>query len=109
MWEVGYAVVDALKGVTIPQAMVPAAGPTAGAVMLNDAPVEVIDAPWLFAQGTSRAGERRPLCMLAGLHGGWLASFVRPMLEQAGLSHGDRRGRGRASGSDPDRRGGPVI
>jgi two-component system, chemotaxis family, sensor kinase CheA len=85
--EVAYAIDEALDIVTLPEEIVLARvpGPVAGVVLLGEEQVELLDAYWVFAEF---AGEEEdfaaPLCLLAGDADGWMASFVRPMLEHAG-------------------------
>ncbi|MEP9401677.1 chemotaxis protein CheA [Sphingomonas silueang] len=92
--EVAYAIRAALDIVGLPEEMVPAtvAGPVAGVVMLDGEQVERIDPLWLFEQhvAVGAAGRAaRPTCLLTDA-GGWMGTFLRPMLEQAGYRTIDR-------------------
>jgi len=87
--EVGYAIEDALDIVVLPNALVPSTGGglIAGVALHDGAPLEVLDP---FAVFSSLLGNRSgsgdasaPLCLIDG-EDGWLAMFVKPMLEQAG-------------------------
>lgn len=92
--EVAYAIREAIDIVTLPAEMVPArqAGPIAGVVMLDGDQTEQVDVLWLFeqhAEGSMAARAARPTCLLSD-GGGWMATFLRPMLEQAGYRTIDR-------------------
>ena len=86
--EIGYAIAEAADIMTLPAEIVPAGapGPIAGAVLLDDEPVELLDPHWLFAEhGEDGANsEVAPLCLLTGGEDGWMRTFVQPMLETAG-------------------------
>jgi two-component system chemotaxis sensor kinase CheA len=85
--EVAYAIDEALDIVILPEEISPARtpGPVAGVVLLGGEQVELLDAFWVFGEYAGDEGEEQaPLCLLAGDSDGWMASFVRPMLEAAG-------------------------
>ncbi|MBR0551899.1 chemotaxis protein CheA [Stakelama marina] len=87
--EVAYAVAEAMDIVTITEDVVPAPeyGPVAGAVLLNDEHIELIDANWMFdthAECADADQATAPTCLLASNRDGWMRTFVRPLLEQAG-------------------------
>ena len=82
--EIAYAIAEPVEIVTIPMGLEGAQGNgIAGVAMVNGDPVELIDALALFAQGTSRVAAR-PLCHLGGDDTGWMATFLKPVLEGAG-------------------------
>ncbi len=101
--EVAYIIDDAIDIISLPDNFVPAAGPGpgAGVVLIDGEQVEQVDPLWLFAQhavDVPSPESSRPVCLLADT-GGWMGSFLRPMLEQAGYRTVDRIG--------PDER--PVV
>jgi len=56
----------------------------AGVVLLGDEQVELLDVYWVFGEYSGDEGEaEQPLCLLSG-DDGWMASFVKPLLESAG-------------------------
>ncbi|SOB87632.1 two-component system, chemotaxis family, sensor kinase CheA [Sphingomonas guangdongensis] len=87
--EIGYAIVEPLDIVTLPAEVLPPITPgvVAGTVLINDAPVELVDPHWLFATLADAAPlsdpAARPLCLIDP-EDSWLESFVRPMLERSG-------------------------
>ncbi|MCW3835595.1 chemotaxis protein CheA [Sphingomonas canadensis] len=85
--EVAYAIEDALDIVVLPEEVIPARapGPVGGVVLLDGEQVELLDAFWIFAEyGAGAEDGPAPLCLLAGDGDGWMAAFVRPLLESAG-------------------------
>lgn len=85
--EVCYAIAEALDIVMLPDAVTPAAapGPVLGVVLLDGEQVELLDAFWIFAElGQDLGADAPPLCLLAGDSDGWMAAFLRPVLEAAG-------------------------
>ncbi|MBO9712952.1 chemotaxis protein CheW [Sphingomonas sp.] len=85
--EVAYAIDEALDIVILPEEIAPARepGPVAGVVLLDGEQVELLDAFWVFGEfGSDDEEDVAPVCLLAGDSDGWMASFVRPMLEAAG-------------------------
>lgn len=86
--EIGYVIAEAADIVTLPAEIVAAGapGPIAGAVLLDDEPVELLDPHWLFAEhGEDGADvDAAPLCLLTGGEDGWMRTFIQPMLETAG-------------------------
>jgi two-component system chemotaxis sensor kinase CheA len=85
--EVAYAILDALDIVILPEEVSPARvpGPVSGVVLLDGEQVELLDAYWVFAEYAETDGEGvAPLCLLSGDADGWMATFVRPLLEGAG-------------------------
>ncbi|HTG37560.1 chemotaxis protein CheA [Sphingomonas sp.] len=98
--EVAYAIDEASDIVTVPAEIAPPAsdGPVAGVVLVAGDPVELIDALWLFANhGEIRGAARQPLCVLDEGDGGWMSTFLAPMLRGAGW-----RVAARAAGEAPD-------
>ena len=85
--EVAYAIDEAIEIVTLPAEIAPARSPGAamGVALVEGEQVEVLDVLWVFDMHVDRvAAEDAPLCLLAGDKDGWLATFVRPLLETAG-------------------------
>jgi len=85
--EVSYAIDEALDIITLPEELVPARapGPIAGVALIDDEQVELLDILWVFDEHADRESEEHaPLCLIAGDRDGWMASFVRPLLETAG-------------------------
>ncbi|WP_337847510.1 ATP-binding protein [Sphingomonas sp.] len=98
--EIAYAIAEPADIVPLPSALAPASvpGPVAGVALIGGEPVEMLDPLWLFAEhGEEDAvSDAPPLCLLAGAETGWLATFIAPLVEQAGyrvvsaLAPGDR-------------------
>ncbi len=85
--EVAYAIDSAIEIVTLPAEIAPARtpGPAAGVALIEGEQVELLDVLWVFDAHVDRvAAPDAPLCLLAGDRDGWLATFVRPLLETAG-------------------------
>jgi len=83
--EIGYAIAEALDIVALPREIAPADGDgaIAGVAIIDDEPVELIDAFALFGDEVMpRIGA--PLCLLQADGQGWMDSFLRPALEAAG-------------------------
>ncbi|KQM56971.1 MULTISPECIES: chemotaxis protein CheA [unclassified Sphingomonas] len=99
--ELAYAIDDAVDIVMLPEVSAPAAefGPTGGIVLLDGEQVEQVDPLWLFqrlardvAPAMGNAVSARPTCLLADGGSGWMRTFLRPMLEQAGYRAVERLG-----------------
>lgn len=66
-------------------------GPIAGVMLIDDQPVEFIDAFWLFSQGLSQglggepAPEERPVCLLSD-DDPWTRQVLAPLVEGAGYN-----------------------
>ncbi len=85
--EVAYAIHEAIEIVTLPATIAPARspGPAMGVALVDGEQIEVLDVLWVFDLHVDRvAAADAPLCLLAGDSDGWLATFVRPLLETAG-------------------------
>ncbi|AQR72573.1 chemotaxis protein CheA [Sphingomonas sp. LM7] len=85
--EVSYAIDEALDIIQLPEELVPARepGPVAGVALIDGEQVELLDILWVFDEHADRdCEETAPLCLIAGDKDGWMASFVRPLLETAG-------------------------
>jgi len=85
--EVAYAIAEPVDIVAIPPDIAPSAqpGPILGVVMIGDEQVELIDPQWLLGPDSGemvRPGA--PLCLIDGQADGWIATFLKPVLEQAG-------------------------
>ena len=100
--ELAYAIEDAVDIVILPELAAPAGefGPSGGIVLLDGEQIEQVDPLWLFqcrardvAPGAgSRVAAARPTCLLADGGSGWMRTFLRPMLEQAGYRAVERLG-----------------
>ncbi|AJP71973.1 chemotaxis protein CheA [Sphingomonas hengshuiensis] len=85
--EVCYAIREAIDIIELPDALAPARDPgrVAGVVLVGDEQIELLDMLWVFGEHADReAEEDAPLCLIAGDSDGWMASFIRPLLESAG-------------------------
>ncbi|MEZ0495564.1 chemotaxis protein CheA [Sphingomonas sp. IW22] len=85
--ELAYAIKEASDIVTIPAEQAPPAAPgaIAGVVLVDGEPVELLDALWLFTtHGEVGDIKRQPLCVLDEGDGGWMSTFLAPMLRGAG-------------------------
>ncbi|MBA14907.1 MAG: chemotaxis protein CheA [Sphingomonas sp.] len=84
--EISYAIDEALDIVSLEQ-ITPAtiAGPAAGVALLDGEQVELLDPYWVFADyGGDAEDGNEPLCLLSDDGKGWMAAFLRPLLESAG-------------------------
>ncbi len=87
--EVCYVIEEAIDIIALPEDVIPARepGPVSGVVLLDGEQVELLDMMWVFDTHADREGmgnDARPLCLIQGDEGGWMASFVRPLLETSG-------------------------
>ncbi|WP_294323015.1 chemotaxis protein CheW [uncultured Sphingomonas sp.] len=91
--ELGYAIDDAVDIVVLPELSAPAAefGPIGGIVLLEGEQIEQVDPLWLFQRHSRDVAlapggkvAARPTCLLADAGSGWMRTFLRPVLEQAG-------------------------
>jgi len=92
--ELAYAIDDAVDIIVLPELAAPAGefGPSGGIVLLDGEQIEQVDPLWLFerhardvASGSrGQLAAARPTCLLADGGSGWMRTFLRPMLEQAG-------------------------
>ena len=85
--EVSYAIEEALDIVMLPEEIAPAREPgvVAGVALVDGEQVELIDMLWVFDEHADREeGGEAPLCLISGDADGWMASFVRPLLEASG-------------------------
>ncbi|WP_037530092.1 chemotaxis protein CheA [Sphingomonas sp. RIT328] len=82
--EIAYAIHEPVEIVQLPGEVAPArgVGPVAGVVIIDGEQVELLDAHALFAGALQPAGDR--LCWLQRDAGGWMETFLRPMLESMG-------------------------
>jgi two-component system chemotaxis sensor kinase CheA len=54
-------------------------------MLIDGEQVELLDVLWVFDEHADREIEDdAPLCLISGDQDGWMASFVRPLLESAG-------------------------
>ncbi|HEX4693909.1 chemotaxis protein CheA [Sphingomonas sp.] len=85
--EVAYAIAEAVDIVAIPAEIVPSAqpGPILGVVTIDDEQIELIDPQWLLGPEVGAAVRPgAPLCLIEGEADGWIATFLKPVLEAAG-------------------------
>lgn len=85
--EVSYAIEEAADIVVLPEEIAPARepGPIAGVVLVDGEQVELVDMLWVFDEHAEREVEDAPpLCLISGDADGWMASFVKPLLEASG-------------------------
>jgi two-component system chemotaxis sensor kinase CheA len=85
--EIGYAIAEPVDIITLPADISPSAVPGAilGVFTIGDEQVELIDPQWLLGP---EAGEKSqpgaPLCLIDSESDGWIATFLKPVLEAAG-------------------------
>lgn len=79
------AVID-IRDLPLDMTPAEAPGPAAGAMLVDGAPVELLDAHWLFgaALHPPAAVEDRPLCVLRDAGDRWTREVLRPLIEAAG-------------------------
>lgn len=85
--EVSYAIDEALDIIVLPEEIAPARepGPIAGVVLVGGEQIELLDMLWVFDEHAEREVEdAAPLCLISGDSDGWMASFVKPLLEASG-------------------------
>jgi two-component system chemotaxis sensor kinase CheA len=85
--EVAYAIAEPVDIVAIPADIVPSAqaGPILGVVTIDDEQIELIDPQWLLGPDSSDAIQPgAPLCLIDSHGDGWIATFLKPVLEAAG-------------------------
>jgi two-component system chemotaxis sensor kinase CheA len=86
--EIAYAIAEPVDIVAIPADISPSAqpGPILGVIVIGDDQVELIDPQWLL--GPDAGGDSvlpgAPLCLIDGQADSWIATFLKPVLEQAG-------------------------
>lgn len=116
--EVAYAIHEAIEIVTLPAAIAPARGhgAAAGVALIGGEQIELLDVLWVFDAHMDRnAAVDAPLCLLAGDGDGWLATFMRPLLESAGyrvasvLAPGETPAVVLAADGAPPDAGAPVV
>jgi len=87
--ELAYAIDAVIDIVSIEIALqrCEVAGPIAGVMLVEDRPVEFLDAFWLFSQGlgSDLAGEARPYCLLSD-DDPWTRQVLAPLVEGAGYT-----------------------
>lgn len=85
--ELAYAIGEASDIVRLPVDLAAPAntGPIAGVALHAGEPIELVDPLWLFAGHADLAvAEQRPLALLDEREGGWMTTFLAPMLRGAG-------------------------
>ena len=107
--EVSYAIEEALDIVVLPEEIAPARdpGPIAGVVLVDGEQIELVDMLWIFDEHADReTDDSPPLCLIAGDDDGWMATFVKPLLEASGYRVASRLAPGEAAAvvlsADPD-------
>lgn len=85
--ELAYAIDSVIDIVPVTVVLQPASvpGPVAGVMLVDDRPVEFLDAFWLFAQGLGRQQlpEEKPVCLLSD-DDPWTRQVLAPLVEAAG-------------------------
>lgn len=117
--ELAYVIADAIDIVSLHDMLVPAdvPGPIAGVLMLDGELVEQVDPLWLFNRhiDVPEPDGGRPVCLVDDSPSGWMAVFLRPMLEQAGYQVTARLGAGESASivlidaDKPVAPGAPVV
>ncbi|MBN8814945.1 MAG: chemotaxis protein CheW [Sphingomonas sp.] len=85
--EVAYAIAEPVDIVAVPAEIVPSvqAGPILGVVTIDDEQIELIDPQWLLGPNSAAVVQPgAPLCLIHGEGDGWIATFLKPVLEAAG-------------------------
>lgn len=85
--EVAYAIAEPVDIVAVPADISPSAqaGPILGVVTIGDEQVELIDPQWLFGPDNGETAlPGAPLCLIDSESEGWIATFLKPVLESAG-------------------------
>jgi two-component system chemotaxis sensor kinase CheA len=87
--ELAYAIDTVIDIVPVAIDLQPSAvpGPVAGVMLIDDQPVEFIDAFWLFSQGLGAEPmpEERPVCLLSD-DDPWTRQVLAPLVEGAGYT-----------------------
>ena len=97
--EIAYAIAEPIDIVAIPADISPSAqaGPILGVVTIGDEQVELIDPQWLLGPDAGHVVlGGAPLCLIDSESEGWIATFLKPVLESAGY-----RVATRANGEQP--------
>ena len=85
--EIAYAIAEPVDIVAIPTDISPSAqpGPILGVVVIGDEQVELIDPQWLLGpDALDIVWAGAPLCLIDSQSDSWIATFLKPVLEQAG-------------------------
>ena len=85
--EIAYAIGEAIDIVAIPPDIAPSTqpGPILGVVTIADEQIELIDPQWLLGPDAGEVVQPgAPLCLIDGQGDSWIATFLKPVLEQAG-------------------------
>ncbi|MGN6621124.1 MAG: chemotaxis protein CheA, partial [Sphingomonas sp.] len=93
--EIAYAIAEPVDIVAIPSDIAPSTqpGPILGVVTIADEQVELIDPQWLLGPDCAEASQPgAPLCLIDGQADSWIATFLKPVLEQAGYRVSTRAG-----------------
>jgi two-component system chemotaxis sensor kinase CheA len=87
--EIAYAIEGVIDIVPIEIKLERAASPglVSGVMLIEDRPVEFIDAYWIFAQASAKepAADQRPVCLLAE-DTSWMRQVLAPLVESAGYT-----------------------
>ncbi len=95
--EIAYAIAEASDIVRLPAELAApsAPGAIAGVALHAGEPVELVDPLWLFAgHADVAAAGHKPLALLDEGEGGWMTTFLAPMLRGAGWRVAARLGEG---------------
>jgi two-component system chemotaxis sensor kinase CheA len=86
--QVAYVIDQVIDIIDLPRAVAPAPVPglVAGAILVGQRPVELVDAHWMFAAVATPGGTQseRPIALLVGQDGHWMREILRPMVEASG-------------------------
>jgi len=85
--EIAYAIAEPVDIVAVPADIAPSMqpGPILGVVTIGDEQVELIDPQWLLGPDAGDIVQPgAPLCLIDGQADSWIATFLKPVLEQAG-------------------------
>ncbi|HEX7693848.1 MAG TPA: chemotaxis protein CheW [Sphingomonas sp.] len=85
--EIAYAIGEAIDIVAIPPDIAPSTqpGPILCVVTIADEQIELIDPQWLLGPDAGEIVQPgAPLCLIDGQGDSWIATFLKPVLEQAG-------------------------
>jgi two-component system chemotaxis sensor kinase CheA len=85
--EIGYAIDSVIDVAALPDTLQPgdAAGPVLGVMLVDGAPVELLDPFWLF-EDYSACTVRRPICLLRDGDDPWMREFLAPLVARAGYA-----------------------
>ena len=84
--QLAYAIAEVIDVVPLGTELAPARipGPVAGVLLHDGAPVELLDAHWLFSSAAAAGTGAPPLCLIADEDGPWAREVLAPLLAAAG-------------------------